>query len=202
MGRLATHAATLLMRRSHQFLKGEFTKQERLREYNRLYRSRHREQVTIASKRRYRRRPNIMAFRIRQPLVALIQLHRQRIQELRRGLKRWMAAHPLRSKLQRKLYKLRHPEAVKLSNHRRRAHGKPLTTAGRMVQGMLQQIRDRQHGQCYWCHGSLTDCPHRDHVWPLSKGGSHGPENICFACPSCNLRKGDKSPVEFAGRLL
>lgn len=43
---------------------------------------------------------------------------------------------------------------------------------------------------------------HIDHVWPLSKGGSNGPENLVLACAECNLRKSAKTPMEFAGVLL
>lgn len=59
-----------------------------------------------------------------------------------------------------------------------------------------------QSGRCYWCKESVGDTYHVDHVIPISKGGSHGRENIVIACPPCNMTKKAKMPWEFAGVLL
>ena len=61
--------------------------------------------------------------------------------------------------------------------------------------------RCRQHGHCYWCGSKVGQHCHVDHVIPLSKGGSNGPENIVISCVACNLRKYDKLPQEFGDRL-
>lgn len=65
-----------------------------------------------------------------------------------------------------------------------------------------KQLRN-QKGKCYYC-GCKLDKYHVDHVIPLSRGGSDLPENKVLACPSCNIRKKDKYPHEWAegGRLL
>jgi len=60
---------------------------------------------------------------------------------------------------------------------------------------------ERQHGKCYWCHEKVGDTYHVDHVTPLVKKGSNGKENIVIACPTCNLSKGAKHPMDFAGVL-
>ena len=59
----------------------------------------------------------------------------------------------------------------------------------------------RQHGSCYWCGVKVGKAYHVDHVFPLSRGGSNGPDNLVVACPACNCAKGAKLPHEFAGRL-
>ena len=59
----------------------------------------------------------------------------------------------------------------------------------------------RQNGKCYWCREKL-DSYHVDHVVPIVLGGSNGPENLVVACPACNLAKGSKHPMEYAGRLF
>jgi 5-methylcytosine-specific restriction endonuclease McrA len=66
----------------------------------------------------------------------------------------------------------------------------------------IERLFFRQKRRCYWCSCSIKSGYHVDHIWPLSKGGSNGPENICLACPTCNLTKHSSTPIEFAGRLL
>jgi len=61
---------------------------------------------------------------------------------------------------------------------------------------------DRQGGRCYYCEESVGEAYHVDHVIPLSLGGRNSPDNLVIACPDCNLSKGGKHPMEFAGRLL
>ncbi|KAA1013015.1 HNH endonuclease [Paraburkholderia panacisoli] len=58
---------------------------------------------------------------------------------------------------------------------------------------------------CYWCGVKCDDDYHIDHYEPLSKGGEHRISNLVIACPTCNLRKNAKDPLEFAasvGRLF
>lgn len=53
--------------------------------------------------------------------------------------------------------------------------------------------------RCYLCFKTdLTRSDlHLDHVIPLSRGGSHTPDNVEWACATCNLRKGSKTLEEF-----
>lgn len=92
-----------------------------------------------------------------------------------------------------------HPEQRRLSKHRRRAseHG----SSGTHTADDIRSQRKRQKGRCFWCHAKL-DAYHVDHVMPLVLRGSNGPENLVIACPACNMSKGAKHPMDFAGRLL
>lgn len=64
----------------------------------------------------------------------------------------------------------------------------------------LAEIFDRDSGRCKICGCELsmdTKWPHprtptRDHVVPLSKGGTHERSNLQLACAECNIRKGAK----------
>lgn len=57
--------------------------------------------------------------------------------------------------------------------------------------------------RCWWCGGIITnDDYHLDHRQPLARGGSNGADNIVISCPTCNLSKNAKTPLEFAGRML
>lgn len=58
---------------------------------------------------------------------------------------------------------------------------------------------------CYWCAVKCKTKYHVDHYKPLSRGGRHEVSNLVIACPTCNLRKNAKDPLEFAasvGRLF
>lgn len=68
----------------------------------------------------------------------------------------------------------------------------------------IEAIFIRDNGRCYYC-GCQTkrmgtyregmECSvmaTRDHVIPISKGGTHEPENIVLACQACNTKKRDK----------
>jgi len=59
----------------------------------------------------------------------------------------------------------------------------------------------RQRGRCYWCKERVGEAYHVDHVFPVTKGGSNGPENLVITCPTCNMSKYDKLPHEFSDRL-
>ncbi|WP_371930116.1 HNH endonuclease [Bradyrhizobium sp. CCGUVB1N3] len=59
-----------------------------------------------------------------------------------------------------------------------------------------------QDGHCFYCAADLSATAWTvDHLIPLIRGGSDGPENIVVACPSCNFRKADRTPEEFAAGI-
>jgi len=61
----------------------------------------------------------------------------------------------------------------------------------------------RQKGRCYYCKSKLTSYD-VEHIVPLSRGGSDRPDNKVLSCHTCNVRKHNKMPHEWAygGRLL
>ncbi len=116
----------------------------------------------------------------------------------------WRKANPDRQKHYAKAWRVKNPEKVAASNRNRKARLK--NACGRHAgEDILRQLSS-QGGCCYWCGTILSTKAenkyHADHLIPLAKGGSNGPENIVCACPSCNLSKHAKMPWEFAGRLL
>jgi 5-methylcytosine-specific restriction endonuclease McrA len=64
------------------------------------------------------------------------------------------------------------------------------------------KLMTQSKGRCYWCGEKIVGKPHIDHIIPLARGGSNGPENLCVSCPTCNLSKGAKLPSEWTDRLL
>ena len=92
-----------------------------------------------------------------------------------------------------------HPDEHRARTNRYRA--RKYAAPGTHTKADIAAQRTRQHGKCYWCGENVGRHYHVDHVIPISKGGSNGPENIVIACAPCNLGKGAKMPWEFGGRL-
>lgn len=89
-----------------------------------------------------------------------------------------------------------HPESKRATSSRRRS-----ATGSHTAADIAAQI-SRQRGRCFWCKAKTGSNYHVDHVVPLAAGGSNDPENIVISCPACNLSKGAKHPMEWAGCLL
>lgn len=94
----------------------------------------------------------------------------------------------------------RNPEARRaIANnykHRRRAQ-----ESGGVSTARLRAWTDAQTKRCVWCSTDCQEAFHVDHVVPLSKGGEHELTNLAIACPTCNLRKSAKMPLEWALEL-
>ena len=130
-------------------------------------------------------------------MAAYYQANREKRDAYRKA---YRAAHREADRAYAVVYDLAHPEAVRDRNRRRRAlkAGAEGTHTAEDVQGQY----DRQKGKCFYCRKKLGKKYHVDHVTPLSKGGSDGPENLVIACGPCNLTKHAKHPMDFCGRLL
>lgn len=60
-----------------------------------------------------------------------------------------------------------------------------------------------QSGRCYWCCVDLLQTGyHIDHVQPRRHGGTGHSSNLRLACPSCNLSKCARLPMDFALSLF
>lgn len=87
--------------------------------------------------------------------------------------------------------------------HRRMAAEK--NAAGSHTANDVQSILRLQRYKCACCGISLKSGFHVDHVVPLSRGGSNDKFNLQMLCATCNLRKSNKDPIQWAqqiGRLV
>ena len=122
--------------------------------------------------------------------------HKDRLNAARRDR---YAADPEKEAKRKHADFVAHPEKHKAWCRNRRARVK--AAVGAHTAEDVTRQHERQHGLCYWCSERLGSGYHVDHVIPISKGGSNGPENIVIACAHCNHSKGAKLPHEFADRL-
>lgn len=60
---------------------------------------------------------------------------------------------------------------------------------GRLPRGTVKSKIELQNGLCVYCKCDITTKYHVDHIIPLSKNGTHTPDNIQILCPTCNVRK-------------
>lgn len=86
------------------------------------------------------------------------------------------------------------PEYQKACSARRRARKR--AAGGSHTAEDILVLRLSQNNRCLYCEKPLSDY-HVDHMVPLARGGSNGRENICLACPDCNLKKNVKTAEEF-----
>ena len=58
-----------------------------------------------------------------------------------------------------------------------------------------RRVAERADYRCEYCRSpqAVTAQPfHVDHILPRSRGGQTTADNLCYACPRCNLLKGDR----------
>lgn len=72
------------------------------------------------------------------------------------------------------------------------------SVGGKLSKGLAERLMSAQRGKCACCKCDLKDSGfHLDHIMPLVLGGPNEDRNIQLLCPTCNLTKHAKHPVEF-----
>lgn len=83
--------------------------------------------------------------------------------------------------------------------HQNVRRARQLGALGIFTEAEVSALRGRQKHKCAICFKRLMGANfHRDHITPLTKGGSNYISNIQLLCPGCNLRKTDKDPFAHA----
>lgn len=114
----------------------------------------------------------------------------------------YYVANRERMNKQAKEWRQANPELCRVFSYRKRAWKQ--NAQGTHTADDIRRQHKSQRGRCYYCQCKVGDKYHVDHVVPLSRGGSNGPENLVIACPKCNMEKQAKLPHEWpqGGRLL
>lgn len=68
---------------------------------------------------------------------------------------------------------------------------------GRLPRGTIPFLLKMQKGRCAVCRCVLPDNYHVDHIKSLAKGGEHIKINVQLLCPTCNMEKSAKDPIDF-----
>ena len=83
--------------------------------------------------------------------------------------------------------------------NKRRA--KQMGAEGTFSEEEVRRLHQKQRGRCIYCPSLLGDNFHRDHLTPLSRGGSNYISNIQLLCCSCNAKKHNLDPLVFAAKM-
>lgn len=94
-----------------------------------------------------------------------------------------------------KKYFLEHPE--KRKEIRRRMKNKRRMVVGWHTEGEWEKLKIQYGNQCPSCNNENVIFT-KDHIIPITKGGSDYIENIQPLCRSCNARKGNRSSMRFS----
>jgi 5-methylcytosine-specific restriction endonuclease McrA len=133
----------------------------------------------------------------------------------RKRAKEWYYANPQRAKEQRKKWGTDNLERKRELNAawrqrnllkvQKRAVTKEATrraqkraSAGTFTPQDVEFILKAQRHHCAYCRKRLSKRYHIDHIVALARGGSNDSRNIQALCPTCNIAKGAKHPIDFA----
>ena len=117
--------------------------------------------------------------------------------------KKWREENPEKWRASRSRWRANNPDKVR-AIHRNTSHKRYRQKSGGIGAAELLAWEAAQRKVCHWC-GVRCKTWHVDHRTPLAKGGRHDLDNLVIACPSCNLSKAARDPIEFAqslGKLL
>ena len=87
------------------------------------------------------------------------------------------------------------PDKRRVASSNRRARKR--AAQGKYEFADVVSLLKSQHGKCAYCRLSINKEYHIDHIMPLSRNGGNDKYNIQLLCPTCNLQKRDKHPIDF-----
>lgn len=93
---------------------------------------------------------------------------------------------------QTRRYRKENPHKVREFAARRSAR-----KCGRLPAGTVQRLGQLQRWRCAICRAGIRKQYHLDHITALANGGAHAPWNLQLLCPSCNVRKSAKDPIQY-----
>lgn len=127
---------------------------------------------------------------LREKHSKLTPRRRQRAYE-----QKWRDGHKELLQARSKIYYKNNKLSFYLRYRKRRAL--QLDAPGDFTESECRRLLELQRFLCVICRTSIRKGFHRDHIVPLSRGGSNDILNIQLLCQKCNHKKGAKDPINF-----
>lgn len=109
----------------------------------------------------------------------------------------WRANNPEAANAISRAWAARNPERKAVVGRNNKAKRKAVS--GKHTLADIARLFELQNGLCVGCNAVLIPKGkgkyHVDHIHPISKGGSNGPENLQLLCPPCNFSKNAGMPA-------
>lgn len=116
-------------------------------------------------------------------------------EECKAAMRRWARDNKEVAVARASEWNKRNPESKRSSVRNRRARIQGI--GGVHGKKDIDLLFKNQNGFCVTCRVDLSLGFHVDHIHPVSRGGSNGPENLQLLCSSCNQSKRDLTMDEW-----
>lgn len=93
------------------------------------------------------------------------------------------------------MWRSNNPNKIRHSNRQTKARRRK--AEGSHSLGDIDFLMREQRGCCVYCDTNIAEQFHVDHIIPIIKGGTNYAGNLQLLCPSCNVRKSHRLPVEY-----
>jgi len=114
-----------------------------------------------------------------------------------KSLREWRSKNPKRPAELSKNWRDKNKEKSKMVRAASYAKRRAFKVNGSINSSFIKQLMDYQKCMCVVCRKDISKSFHLDHIVPISKGGNSEKYNLQLLCPECNLRKWNKSPIDF-----
>ena len=118
---------------------------------------------------------------------------------LREANKAWVGANRDAVRAIQARYRDRHRLRLRAMHSLRGAQKKAKRRGapGKLSAGIVRKLLSLQRSQCAVCRASIRLKRHIDHIVAISNGGENIDSNVQLLCPTCNMQKHTKDPIDF-----
>lgn len=153
----------------------------------------------------YRQRPDVKV-KLKSSKDAWVQQNRERVRECERTryqrnldagrakCREWRTKNPDKASIAARKWAKANPDLAR--EYKRNSDAKRRSADGRHTAADIAALHRLQKGKCAACRSPL-DAFHVDHIVAIARGGTNDRINLQLLCPTCNLQKGAKHPVDF-----
>lgn len=162
--------------------------------YSKRYRDENREWMSEKRRLKHHNNPNIKRAYDRNWYALHPEFNKRHLAQKREHYQ----LHADEERAKARDYNKRNPHVAAKRNAMRRLRIEATIEGEAVMADFIKMVRSSRRIACYYC-GEMTSGKkaHIDHMIPLSKGGSHRPDNLCASCPTCNLSKNARLPSEW-----